>query len=55
MRPDDWPSNLRHLVGTYGAGAVWQGGMKLFGYPPTWDIGGGLINQLTRYLQEQKQ
>jgi hypothetical protein len=31
-----WPAQLRNLVQSYGADAVFSRGLETLGYPPTW-------------------
>ena len=32
----EWPAQLRHLVGSFGAARVWRTGLRVLGFPPTW-------------------
>jgi hypothetical protein len=40
MIPQDWPHLLRPLVAKFGAGAVWEVGLRVLNYPPTWATDG---------------
>lgn len=35
-RLDRWPKVMQNLVEAYGSEAVWEAGIKIHGYPPTW-------------------
>jgi len=43
-----WPAQLRTLVQAHGVDAVWNQGLEILGYPPTWAIRGSEIAQIRR-------
>jgi hypothetical protein len=51
-QPDpSWPALLRDLVQTYGADAVYQTGLHILGYPPTWITTASEVAILRRGLE----
>jgi len=46
MLLQSWDEKMRPLVAAYGPGMVWNVGLDLFMYPPTWDLSNSQIEQL---------
>lgn len=32
----EWPAQLRFLIESYGFARVWEAGLRVLGFPPTW-------------------
>lgn len=41
-----WPDELRPMVAKFGPQAVWETGLKVNGYPPTWELHGSARNRI---------
>jgi len=33
---NEWPAQLKYLVQSYGAARVWEVGLRVLKFPPTW-------------------
>jgi hypothetical protein len=45
---------LDNLVSQYGPAKVWNGGVKLFGFPPTLDVSSQGLLRLADFLEENQ-